>query len=686
MTDWNHSTPLATAGAYPQAMIPLRVEGADPTNPALDTFEQVAVASVIAAALNGMSPGQAVSIDRFRNLAAHALPATVTAFITGGFSTGGLGGGTYVADGLATAALASSYPRFCAVDSTGRAFRLMASGGAIAISQGGALGGTNNDQPAVQAAIDYAAAIGARTLLFDFDTVSIWNTVRTSAAAQTGQDAWAQDGQSLWVTAPIKFMGLPTQTHIKMLSATGTSLETGWQNVGGNVWRGAGINLIGGPQASPNANNLTFFAMENIWLDGGCAYTGVRTAVTPLSPDGPDLTHKGIRLQDTQCDEIIINNCKINGFKGEACYLAGTTNTDIWIDNTRIFGSNQSAFNPSAGLVRANNCEFGGSFISCEGLGRSGGRYAVCKFYDSMQTGITGGPANGLQYNYAYPTRDPIKAPPWLDLVDCDFHNAGQLLVGNYIRISGRATDISIALNAAVTIGSLNSTYINLDYTLDQASQNPICSLQGPPSLTTVIPGAPAGTFIPPPNDVHIRLNVHRTAHAVANGYFAAVYGVIGYIDQNTCSLAIGDADGITSILIPNFGGTSFSIPLVTCDGASASQLTGAGTPLAMSTLTMTAGPYAIAVSSPRHALVNTGTAATIVCTMAATYAYPFGQKTRIYWFNSTATTNFTFARNGTGLRLNSDCVLAVANDWIEVEFNGTTRLWHETGRQIHAA
>ena len=686
MTDWNHSTPLATAGAYAQAMIPLRIEGADPTNPALDSFEQVALATVIAATLNGAAPGQAFSIDLFVNRAAHALPAAVTAFIAGGYSAGGTGGGTYVADRLATAALASSSPRFCAMDSTGRAFRLAAAGGVVAISQGGALGGTHNDQPAVQAAINYAAAIGARTLLFDFDTVSLWNTVRTSLAAQAGEDAWAQDGQSLWVTAPIKFLGLPTQSHIRMLSTTGSSLETGWQNVAGNVWRGAGINLIGGSQASPNANGLTFFHMENIWLDGGCSYTGVRLAVTPASPDGPDLTNKGLRLQNTQCDNVTLLNCTISGFKGEAFYLAGTTQTVQILRNVTISGSNQSAFNPSTGMVWADNCNFGNSFISVECLGGIGGRYTNCKFYDSVQTGITGGPANGLLYSYAYPTRNLAKAPPWIDLVDCDFHNAGQLLVGNYMRIRGRATDISIALNTAITIGALTSTYIDLDYTLDQGSQSPICSIQGPPTLTTQLPGAPAGTYIPPPNDMHIRINVHRTAHAIANGYFANVYGVSGYVDTNSCSLAIGGADGVQLVLLPSYPSAQFSQPLVTCDGPSSSQLFGAGLPLAMYQLTMAAGPYAITVSNPRHALANTGAAAAIACTMAATFAYAFGQRTRIYWYGSAVGTSFTFAHNGTGLRLNSDCVLAVAFDWIDLEFNGTTGLWHENGRSIHAA
>ncbi len=688
MTDWNHATPLAAAADYSQAMIALRVEGSDPTNPALDTFAQLPVSTMISAAVNAVPPVQAVSIDLFANLAARAMPAGATAFITGGCATGGLGGGTYVADALANAVLAAGHPAFCASDSTGRYFRLMAMDGTVAISQGGARGGSHNDQPAVQATIDYAKAIGARSVLFDFDTVSIWNTPRVSEAVQQAPDAFAQDGQSLWVTAPVKFAGLSTGTHIQMLSISGTSLENGWQNVGDNVWRGAGINLIGGTAASPGSNGLTWFAMENIWLDGGCAYTGVRSAVTPGSPDGPDLTNKGIRLQNAECDQITLINCRISGFKGEACYISGTTQTLQILRNTQIWGSNQCAFNPSTGVVQADNCDFGGSFLATECLGGIGGRYTNCRFYDSVQTSVTGGPANGQLYNYGYPTRLAAQAPPWIDLVACDFHNAGQVLIGNYVRIiRGRATDIALVLDATSN-GSLTSAYIDLEYTIDQANQNPICSLVGPVTLTTVIPGAVGANYILPPSDVHVRLNIHRTGWAISQRFYAVAYSITGYIDQNSCSLSVGEADGVAYMVTPI---SNLALPLVAMAGPTSSHLIGSGRPLGVYPAMISSGPYALTVSNPRMSLLYTGAAVAIAITMAAPFAspfgYAFGQRSRIYWDTATTTgTSFTFGRNGAGLRLNADCTLALFGDWIEVEFNASTGLWHETGRSIHAA
>lgn len=683
MTDWNHSTPLAAATAYPQAMIALRVEGTDPTNPALDTFEQVAVATVIAAALNNTAAAHPVSIDLFINLGTYSLPVAVTAFLAGGYSNAGIGGATYVADNLASAALAMSCPRFCASDSTGRHFRLVALGGAIAISQGGALGGTNNDQPAVQAAIDYCKAISCRELIFDFDVVSIWNTIRTSGAGQNTTDAWAQDGQSIWVTAPIKFRGLPTQTRIKMLGLHGGLLETDWQNVGGNVWRGSGINLLGGTSFSEETSyDNTWFAMEDIWLDGGCAYTGVRTEVTPASPDGPDLTNKGIRQQNTEVDNITLINCKLSGFKSETFYVGGGT---FVLKNVTMEGSNQSCFNPSTGIIHADNCDFGNTNASYEILGGVGGRLTNCRFYNCLQTSVTGGWSTTLLYNFNYPNRDLTKAPPWLDFVDCEWTNCGQWLGGNYIRIiRGRATDTSFIFSTALTAGSFTSTYIDMDYTIDQGGVNPVVTIQGPVNLTTVIPGAPAGTYAPAPTDIHMRFNIHRTANAIANNRVATAYAVTGEIDPNSCSLTLGKADGVNQIHYPNYAGTTLRVPLMSCEGPTVSQ--GFGFANGMTVLSFSSASYAIPVDSPRVGLLYTGALAAIPCIMATTYTPAHGQITRVYCASVTTGASLTFAHNGTGLRLNSDCTLATNYDWIEMEFNAITALWHEHGRSIHAA
>ncbi len=55
MTDFSHSTPLADPSIYSKAMIPLRVEGATPTDPTQDTLAQVSLQSIIDRASNPVS-------------------------------------------------------------------------------------------------------------------------------------------------------------------------------------------------------------------------------------------------------------------------------------------------------------------------------------------------------------------------------------------------------------------------------------------------------------------------------------------------------------------------------------------------------------------------------------------------------------------------------------------------------
>jgi len=625
----------------------------------------------------------------FAAIAFTNIPAGVDLIRTSGGAVSGDGCmGVYISDATATAGLAAACPRFCTRSLNGRYFRLLPQYGAIAISQGGALGGANDDQPAVQACLDYAKAIGCRELLWDFDVVSLRCPLRTSNADQYNTDAWAQDGQSIWVTARIKFTGLPTETHIKMLAHDGTSLETGWQNVGGNVWRGSGINLLGGPSwEDPTSYNNTFFVMENIWLDGGCDYTGVRTAVTPASPDGPDLTNKGIRQQDTSVANITLINCKITGFKGETFYVGGG---NFVLKNVTMEGSNQSCFNPSTGVIHVEDCYFGNTNAAFEILGGVGGQLTNCRFYNCNQVAVTGGPAGGpgTQWNYATVNRITTQAPPWIDFIDCEWTNCGTFLGGNYLRIERpRVTDTLFVFSTALTMGEFESTYIrDMEYTIDQMSALPLINIQGAPNLTTPVPtGLPGPPNIQPIADVHMRINVHRTPLAIAANRYAIAYAVTGEVDPNSCSLSIGEAEGVQLILLPNYGGTTLQVPLTTCDGPTMSQLIGGGTPYGMTMLTMAAGPYAIPVSGPRHGMQNTGIAAAIACTMAATYTVAHGQRTRIYWYGSTAGTTFTFARNGTRLRLNADCTLGVAFDWLEVEYNAITCKWHEFDRQVYA-
>lgn len=648
------------------------------------------------------SVGQTASIALFTNISAYSLAASTTIVVSSGWSVLGIGVGTYVADALANAALAASSPRFCAADASGRFWRLAAQQGAIAISQGGALGGTVNDQVAVQAAINYAAAISCINLLFDFPIVSIWCSTRTSSAVPASNAySFAADGHNMVVSATLHMDGLPGKTLVHCYGPTGGTKDTDYQNVGGFIWRGSSIFINGGTQASPAANNIDFLSARNLWVHGSASFTGVRTTATIASPDGVDLSHKGICCNNLSINRVFLQDFELSHTKGEVYYMApsitGTPTPNIpqFMRRVSFHDSNQSCLNPSVGGLDIEDSDFYNAWAAAEILGGVGGRVVNSRFRNFVQFGASGGPANGLLYNFQYPTRVTTQEPPWLDFVDCEWVNgtlttgAGNLLVTNYTRIiRGRATDCFI-VGDVTSNGVLTSTYIDMDMTIDQQGSLTLMQVRGPSTLTTVVPGASAPNYIAPPSDVHIRLNVHRTAQAKANNLFAYGYSITGGFDQDSCSLAIGEADGLANIVV---AGTTFSaLPLMTIDGPTSSQTFGSGRPWGYSPLTITAGPYAASITNPRHSLFFPGAATTIAVTIAAPFTAPYnfanGQRCRIWWdMNSTVGTVFAFSRNAAGLRLNSDCALSVYGDSIELEYNTSTGRWHETWRSIRAA
>lgn len=83
MTDFSHSTPLATSEKYSKCMIPLRIEGLLPTDPTQDSYGQISVQTIIDAASNpaaasATAAAQQAGIATTQALVATAQAATVT--------------------------------------------------------------------------------------------------------------------------------------------------------------------------------------------------------------------------------------------------------------------------------------------------------------------------------------------------------------------------------------------------------------------------------------------------------------------------------------------------------------------------------------------------------------------------------------------------------------------------------
>ena len=125
--------------------------------------------SALALPALGLAQRSAQSLPAlFAELATRMPASEIARLDSAGNAVSGKGAGTYIADDLATQALADAHPRFVLRTANARVFRLLPEGGSISVEQGGAAGdGLVNDQPALQATIDYAEAVGAREIRFE---------------------------------------------------------------------------------------------------------------------------------------------------------------------------------------------------------------------------------------------------------------------------------------------------------------------------------------------------------------------------------------------------------------------------------------------------------------------------------------------------------------------------------------
>ena len=137
---------------------------------------------------------------------------------TTGHNEIGKGGASYVADALANAAFQAAHPRFVGKSSNSRYFRALPLNGVLTVEIGGAIGDdTANDQPAIQATVAYAEAIGCRSIVFTKPAYRLFCPIRTSDPDGTiGQHAY--DGRPLVISSVMT---------LSSSSAGGTTLKIG---------------------------------------------------------------------------------------------------------------------------------------------------------------------------------------------------------------------------------------------------------------------------------------------------------------------------------------------------------------------------------------------------------------------------------------------------------------------------
>ncbi len=311
------------------------------------------------------------SIDLFINVANRTIDVSVITIVTGGYSIAGQGGAQYVSDALANAALATAYPLFCKQSADGRYWRAVADSlGAIPAHAGGIIGwdavnNSVNHQPAIQQAINYAAAVGARSLSFASAYYSVWTPTQTGAVFDVHTDT---SGLPLVVSRYIAFMSAPNGTRFARRSPDGSDPATKTRSqlqslnngVNGNAtpWRGGMVFLKGQTTLPTDRNNLAGITFKGKWvLDGGIPKSATPGNVLTGSPSfydlnangsGWDITDKGIWAeQDRYVGDIRFDDLTITGFRGELVYTGGYAHGSVIGDKYTGSHTDGDGFNPS---------------------------------------------------------------------------------------------------------------------------------------------------------------------------------------------------------------------------------------------------------------------------------------------------------------------------------------------------
>ncbi|MCB2046129.1 MAG: hypothetical protein KDE61_08580 [Novosphingobium sp.] len=639
----------------------------------------------------------ALSPCLFSELSVSDVAPEVDRIATTGHAAAGLGAGHYVHDALCDAALLAAHPACVFQSANGRIFRLLGANGAISVEQCGAQGdpaGTNlvNDQPAIQAALDYAAATGIGEVVFEQRAYSVWATQRVNPADQL----YARDGHPLTVTATVALRSACGDSYLNFRGRDGTSMEDDWylvKTTAGDaapnaVWRGGGLFVLGDVGTLPSPLSIEKLTIDHVHLIGGRARTGNHGwPADPATGDGWDVTDKAFWLQDSQIGRIELIGVEIAGFKGELFYIGGAQPAhEYLLVDCHIHTTNGDALNAGGGggFLTARGCRFGNAFQAAEVIGGIGQIYDHCRFYDSDGGGIGGGPTGGFLYNYGHAHRDPALPVPFAQLNDCVIDRIPNFHLGSWTR--GTLTTIDCQLNLPGW-GQNIATDIDLEITAwaDRQAAYSVVSLSGPASLTEQVSGAPAEIYNQPARSIRIHVrSAKRTQQGrdANSGFFNSIYFLGGHFEAATVCLSADDVEASRYVdayghfvelpfveLARRFLPNPYSQP----DGGNYS------TPDPGSTDTVNP-------TTPAHLFAPTG-AGVVEVAIGNNHAYVHGQRLRLWHGGGGAGDRIIRLSPGNaGLDLSAAVELRNLGDHVELQWNGQTGAWQRASGMLPAA
>ncbi|MFC3175194.1 hypothetical protein ACFOD9_13115 [Novosphingobium bradum] len=503
---------------------------------ALDIIARAMATAARTAAASAANP---VPIGRFADLPTRSVDAAWSAVITSGYAATGFGRGVYVADAVATGALAAAHPRFCKADAAGRMFRLLPDdNGLIPVACAGANGQsvpiTNasvDDRAAIQAAEDYKHAIGAAGLSFDARYYAIRRTPRTNLA--TADIHTSLSGLTFVANSSTRWKSThPQGSTLLRRKVDGTAYDkTDKQTIAGVDWRG-GFLFMEGQTSDPGDPSVGSLILEDMTFDGGLRLADGLTF---------EICDKAVwQSNDRFCGHITLaGRTRIIGFTSELVYGAQGTLTSaadriITVGpGVEIGETGGSCLNPNGQTLRVDRCLLYNAYIGIEGwTGRTGG-YLKAVFRDITHgNSLQGGVASGPPLTYYVPNA-PAGSPLPLGHLDIVLERAARFDVGSWI--TGRI----LAIDTPVAIGS-SDVFVNGAEMVDLDIIS-TCDRAGLPGGVSLIGGGNGAMNI---RNVTVRLDLKRSAYAVANNFWhqSAVY-TYGSIGPNVV-VALGANDG----------------------------------------------------------------------------------------------------------------------------------------------
>jgi hypothetical protein len=436
--------------------------------------------------------------------------------ITSGRSTKGQSPASYVADSLATAALFAAHPRFVGQTANNRYFRAVPTNGELAVELGGAVGdGSVNDQPAIQAAIAYAEAVGVRGVVFTAKAYRLHCPLRTSdPAGLIGQHYY--DGRPLVVSTPLVLQSARHGgSRLEFRANNGSARQNNWQQIFSPstnqqmVWRGGAI-FVKCPSSQPaDPADRPGITLIDIALDGGIPQGSVYEWPARISDgEGWDATDKGIEIEpDRFSGDIRLIRASITGFRGELIYQAGELNGELYIRSSVLGETNGDLFQACGTNLDIDGLLGYKGLATFEGWSGRRGRMVNTVFEDCVRTGgiAAGRVSPGINRNS--PLRFADGMIPWFD-IDAEFRNCGPVKLGSWVRGRVKLTDSHLFLDGS----QLYSDGLH-DLDLDVSAK--VDQLTGFPAILMLGSDTAGQQSL---SDVRIRLNCGRSELARTNG------------------------------------------------------------------------------------------------------------------------------------------------------------------------